>query len=234
MKHIYTYWQHVINSNQTTLLHSLINYNIEKDRTGEVNYYSRVKGLLLSLDAETFIFKESTKALIQSKAQIVQSNFQKMYRENFFSTLNEKAQRPESGGRFEVYSLVKKQYKFEQYLMLEKNYLRRNITNIRISTHNLPIESLRKANVKREERTCPLCSTKEIGSEFHAIINCQNQHIKQLRLKLNENINKLHNQWNKLSERQKFMYLTLAVDKQCTFYFAIFLDKVYKEYKIKL
>ena len=115
--------------------------------------------------------------------------------------------------------------------MLDKNYLRRNITNIRIPTYNLPIESLRKAKVKRDERICLLCTFEEIGSEFHAVIDCQNAQIKQLRLKLNENINDVHSQWKKLTGRQKFMYLTLAADKQCTFYFAIFLDKLYKEYK---
>jgi hypothetical protein len=233
IKNSYTYWQHVLNSDKTTLLHSAMLHNIENDRHGEINYYSRIKGLFLVMDCQNLIYKEINKTEIKRNANKMKSKFQEMYINYFFKTLKEKAQRPESGGRFEVYYTIKKQYKFEDYLLLEQNNLRKNITNIRISTHNLPIESLRKAKVKRKERTCPLCTSNEIGSEFHATMTCQNLKIKQLRQTLDNKICAIHNQWGKIPIQQKFNYLTLAIDKQCTFYFAIFLDKVYREYKTK-
>ena len=108
-----------------------------------------------------------------------------MYKAYFFQTLQEKAQRQDSGGRFEIYYKIKKQYRFEPYLLLDKNNLRRCITDIRISTHNLPIESLRKLKIKRDERFCPCCPSKEIGSEFHALMTCQNKKLIQLRHDLN-------------------------------------------------
>ena len=39
--------------------------------------------------------------------------------------------------------------------------------------------------------------------------------------------------WERLSLKDKFIYLTLASDKDYLFYFAIFLDKMYKLFKTK-
>ena len=233
VKNIHTYWQHVLNSSQPSLVNTIIKSAIEKDRNGEVNYYSRIKGLYLFLDSQNLIYHDSNKINVKRNANKIKSNVQDMYKNHFFATVKEKALRPESGGRFEVYYCVKKQYKFEDYLLLYKNNLRRNITNIRISTHNLPVETLRKAKVKREERTCPLCLSKEICSEFHATMTCTNLNIKNLRQTLDNRINSINSQWEHLPVHQKFIYLTLAIDKQCTFYYAIFLDKLYREFKIK-
>ena len=48
-------------------------------------------------------------------------------------------------------------------------FIRRNITNIRISTRNLPIEAKRKYGLKREERICPLYNSNKIGTEIHSL-----------------------------------------------------------------
>ena len=63
IKHIYTYWQHVYNSKDTSILHSFIISNIEKDRNADFNYYSRIKGLLLLLDSENMIYGKLTRLL---------------------------------------------------------------------------------------------------------------------------------------------------------------------------
>ncbi len=50
--------------------------------------------------------------------------------------------------------------------------LRRHITGIRCASNLMPVNLLRKFNVKRELRFCTLCNTKEIGNEMHIIMNC--------------------------------------------------------------
>ena len=42
---------------------------------------------------------------------------------------------------------------------------------------------------------------------------------------------KINNHWGKLSKKEQFIYLTLAINKQCSFYFAAYLKKIYKELK---
>jgi hypothetical protein len=174
IQHIYGYWQHILNTEENSLLSKTLKILIENDRQGYINYYSRLKGLLTVLNAQQLIYK-GTKIEIKRNCCQIKTIFQENYKTHFFKTLKEKATRENSGGRFEIYYNVKRQYKFEEYLSLNKNNLRRNITNIRISTHNLPIETLRKSKIERSKRKCTLCQSGEIGSEIHDTMLCQNK-----------------------------------------------------------
>ena len=62
---------------------------------------------------------------------------------------------------------------------------------------------------------------------------CQNESIVKFRKDLNMKLKDLKPDWERLSSKDKFIYLTLASDKDCLFYFAIFLDKMYKLFKMK-
>ena len=108
--------------------------------------------------------------------------------------------------------------------------LRQNITKIRTSSHCLPIETLRKAHVPREERLCNMCN-KYIGSEYHMIIECENSFICQTRQTFLLKLYSINKQLENLSKTDLFTYLLLGIDKNVTFYFAVFLDKIFKKVK---
>ena len=154
--------------------------------------------------------------------------FKALFEDRFFKLLSEKQKSNESKGRFDLYTKVKKQYNFEKYLLMSKNSLRRNITNIRISTHNFPVETLRRHKVKKEERYCKLCGTNEVGSEFHTLMLCKNNKVQEFRHTLDTSLCSFISQWEHLNSEDKFQYLILASDEGCNFYFSIFLDKLYK------
>ena len=65
--------------------------------------------------------------------------------------MGEKVNPVESGGKFEVYHTIKKYINLRNILCL---------TNIRISTHCLPVERMRKFNIARKDRMCNLCRYK--------------------------------------------------------------------------
>jgi hypothetical protein len=44
----------------------------------------------------------------------------------------------------------------------------------RTSNHRLPIEVGRWTNVERHNRLCQLCQSREIGDEFHYVLQCPN------------------------------------------------------------
>ena len=128
---------------------------------------------------------------------------------------------------------IKKNYIFEPYLKLYDKYHRRNITSIRISTHNLPIERLRKSNVARNLRKCNLCQTGALGTEEHTLIFCMNPELTRIRNDLYNKIKSISYQFNQhTTDQLKFLYLVNAQDRDMQFYFAIFLDKVYKHVKL--
>ena len=54
-------------------------------------------------------------------------------------------------------------------------HLRKAICKLRISAHNLLIESgkySKKGSLTRENRICRFCNMNAIGNEFHFLINC--------------------------------------------------------------
>ena len=71
-----------------------------------------------------------------------------------------------------TYRLFKSNFCFENYLIKLSPKLRRNFLKFRLSSHKLPIQQLRYADVTREQRLCNLCPMQEIGDEFHYLFNC--------------------------------------------------------------
>ena len=149
-------------------------------RIGHVSFYSRFHRLLSTIGSPGFILKCKI-SQVKNNSRIFRQVFCKKYKELFFETMEDKANRNGSGGRFELYSKLKRVYRFEKYLNMKNSNLRRCLTNIRISTHSLPIERLRKFNIERSKIICNLCDVHAVGSEEHVLLYCQNREIQSLR-----------------------------------------------------
>jgi len=82
----------------------------------------------------------------------------------------------------EFYKVVKKDFKFEEYLIRLSKQDRIYITKLRTSNLKLPIETGRWNNISKELRLCTFCN-KKIGDEYHILFTCTNDRIVQLRQK---------------------------------------------------
>ena len=227
LKNAYSYWQHILQSSEYSLVTHAIKFQIKSASTGESNYFSKCKMIFEACDEINLINKVQCKSHIKKNGNRLKGKLQEKYKTHFFTTLKEKNERT-SGGRFAVYYNIKKNYKMEKYLLLLKNRLRRNITNLRISTHNLPIEALRKYGIRREKRVCKLCNTNCICTEFHVLMECNSKCLTDFRNEFNDKLVQLKPQWKELSLEDQFTYIALAADKDFIFYTGIFLDKIYK------
>ena len=69
------------------------------------------------------------------------------------------------------YRLFKSEFRFEKYLDILNDKNRFTFCRFRTSNHRLPIEVGRWANVERHNR---LCQSREIGDEFHYVLQCPN------------------------------------------------------------
>ena len=96
IKHIYTYWQHILHA-RDNLLHKTLEYLILSDRLGHVNYYSRIKALFFMLNQSHLIYQCDHKQ-IKTYSNTIKNAYNKLYNEHFFKTLEEKANRENSGG----------------------------------------------------------------------------------------------------------------------------------------
>ena len=89
--------------------------------------------------------------------------------------------------------------KYEKYLDHTEKKERMAITKLRLSSHNLPIEQLRYQQVSREERTCSICDTREVGDEVHYLVGCGNEVMTTIRRKFRDEVEKAQPQFEKLS-----------------------------------
>ena len=217
LKQIFSYWYHLQNIAQDSLLFKALEINIVMDRHNITSFYSRIKYLLSVLDMKEYINVKHVKNVKEYSNQ-----FKKRFYE-LYSNL-----KPE--GRTEIYHSVKKNYQYEQYLdKLTDSKLRINITRIRTSSHILPIELLRRKGIKREDRICSLCSNNEIGSEIHILCNCTNIKTINFRNQFHQKLIEFNNSWSKFKLSDIISIFLLAnEDKKCLFYFSIFIGKIFK------
>lgn len=104
---------------------------------------------------------------------MMKASMQQLYREKWenliysFST--------DSDNKLRTYAKFKKSFKMENYVLQFPLKVRRNLTKLRISAHNLSIETGRYTQPKKtpiEKRTCFHCKD-YIDDESHFILNCK-------------------------------------------------------------
>ena len=72
-----------------------------------------------------------------------------------------------------LYRKFKTTFELATYLQkVESPKLRKFLSKIRLSSHNLNIEEGRYRNEARPQRVCNLCDKRDIEDEFHFIIVC--------------------------------------------------------------
>jgi hypothetical protein len=200
--------------------------SIQMDRDGVYSYYSRLKSILAIFGIQRFLLPHSLnkKKLVSKEIYKILQNH---YTKYFFQTVESKSQGI-SGGRFNIYHLVKRNYTFEKYLLLKSYTLRKCITQIRVSAHPMPVEKMRQYNIPYHERLCSHCSSGLVGTEEHTIMYCDNKIIATLRNNFLLKICQISPQFQGLDDKCQFKYLLTCSDKEVTFYLGIFLTKLYK------
>ena len=97
VKHVYSYWQHVMNSDPCSLIRNVVLGNT-KPRI--LDYCSRVRLIFETLDCQALLPKVNSTYEIKKNCTKVKLAYQNMYTKYFFDMLKQKVERPQSGGRF--------------------------------------------------------------------------------------------------------------------------------------
>ena len=78
-----------------------------------------------------------------------------------------------SEGRLTFFRKLKADFRTEEYLnRIKKSKLRSLLTKIRISAHNLAIESGRHKKIPRDQRLCTSCTNATVEDEVHFLLHC--------------------------------------------------------------
>ena len=68
--------------------------------------------------------------------------------------------------------IFKHEYKMENHLLLLDHAPRISLTKFRCGNHRLPVNKGRFQGIPRQERTCTLCTSNDVGDEFHYLFDC--------------------------------------------------------------
>ena len=138
----------------------------------------------------------------------LQGRLSKLYISWFHSHLNEL--RLVDSTKLNLYCRVKKNYVYEKYLNCKQH---KYITKFRLSDHWLPIERGRyqRPRLSREDRICTMCDT-NIGTEKHALFDCSDPQLHNLKSHYWVKILGISNQLEYLSNSDKLLYLVSGCD----------------------
>lgn len=131
--------------------------------------------------------------------------------------------------RLKLYCKIKKRISSEKYLKLCDPLLRKSVTQLRISMHNLPIETGRYDNTKQENRLCLMCNYK-VGNEFHCLMECIHPTLTSLRNQYLSNIFNINPSFKYLSRNNLFQYLTCFHDTSIIEVSAQYIQSVFTIY----
>ena len=113
-----------------------------------------------------------------------------------------------------VYKEIKHNYLLETYLSDVKDFNKRvAVTKLRLSAHNLPVETGRYSNTPKQNRVCTFCNLGEVGDEFHYCMVCPHHEFQKLRDTYMQKINLINTNFYLLDKKSLFSYLISMADK---------------------
>ena len=117
-----------------------------------------------------------------------------------------------SSGKLRSYTIFKSNFGREKYLSILHNFeQRRSLTKLRISAHQLRIETGRYQGTLPQDRLCTKCDSGKVEDECHFLFDCAKHNDDR---KILENlIYKNCPNFSKLNEKDKLIWLMNTEDK---------------------
>ena len=97
--------------------------------------------------------------------EVVETNL----KDQFLQQWNSEMQESNKG---KMYSCMKKNFGKEKYIDLPPSNLLQYKIWIRTANHKLAVETGRWGKISYDQRICNMCSSNEIGDEFHTLLKC--------------------------------------------------------------
>ena len=198
------FWLRVKNAKQNSLLFNCYQANVEITRSGGNCWLSTIEKIAKMSNFHYYLDNE--KVISQKVTKFLKERFDIQFKKDLFND-----ERSENGGnKLRTFRKFKDDIHLEPYLgpyltKIRENTSPKNLTKLRISAHNLHIETGRHVRPHKTpllSQTCSNCTDK-IENEFHIIIECKNhEHNRQHFL---ENIRAHNPQYSNLINENLFL-----------------------------
>ena len=163
-------WHRIVNLDSDTLLYDAYRCNYELMATGGSQWLSTVKDSL-DLIGRSDIWNNCGADFEDFPTNMISDLFEEKF---ILQWKNEMKIQLLPDKKLRTYAKFKDNFEFEKYLCVLKDVsVRKSFTRLRISAHNLPIETgrhKRPTKTPPDQRFCSSCS--EIGNECHYILTC--------------------------------------------------------------
>ena len=220
---MFSYWLRLENVHANSLLHHAFKESTSLSTNGINSWFSTIDYLKnkIGLNFNTYKNMKPTK---------FKSELKKRLRQIFFSYWHTLRDKLKEAGKLSTYFDIKDNFHMEKYLHIKKFQYRQAFCKLRISAHNLRIETGRYEkerndigqNIKldRSKRVCQLCNADEVEDECHFLLTCS-LYNKERETLLNDIYKDNHNLYN-LSDKQKLVWILRNVNisifyKVCNF-----------------
>ncbi len=170
------FWLRLQNYDKNSLLYDSYVSNISLMTSGDQCWLSNIRKIIDKVDlSNCFDINGNIKhnSVINSCKSFVKHTYEKQFHSDLF---NDKRTQNE-GNKLRTFRGFKKDISLESYLLnIKSRKMRQNFTKLRISSHNLAIETGRhrrynKTNIPVNMRLCDFCIDK-IEDEMHIILYC--------------------------------------------------------------
>ena len=165
-----SFWNRLVNNNErmSSCIYRLL-YSLKSNGIQSFNWLNCIESIFNDVGL-SYIFENQIGFIdVKYITQILHDQFI----QKWFSDI-------ENSSRGEFYSLFKKNFGLENYLLKLPVQNRIWMTKLRTCNLRIPIETGRWANIPRQERTCTFCND-NVGNEFHVFFMCNNDRIVNLR-----------------------------------------------------
>ena len=162
---IIKYWSK-IHSSENLIVIKLYQSMLVDCNNGAINWASRVKSLL-DMFGFSYVWHDPTSVDCLNFHNVFKRRAVEVFYQSWSNTIS-------ISPSLRLYCYYKKTIVYENYLDFVPKKYRISLSQLRLSSHALRIETGRYGNqrIDRHLRTCQLCNSTDIEDEYHCIIIC--------------------------------------------------------------
>lgn len=160
------YWIKLLSTENPLLInmYRMLASDAESDISyNEMNWAYNIKTILNEIGMANLWHNQ---AFIAINYLTIKQRILDIYKQSWYAKIN-------NSGRLSSYCLFKHEFESEKYLScISENKYRIAYSRLRLSSHDLAIETGRYTNIERKYRKCLQCNMGAVESEYHFILVC--------------------------------------------------------------